>query len=32
MVGNYLTVKGRRYEEDLQMINDLGLEIVSGKL
>ena len=32
MVGNYLTVKGRRYEEDLQMIKDMGLEIVSGKL
>jgi len=32
MVGNYLTVKGRRYEEDLQMIEDMGLEIVSGKL
>ncbi|MBI3585211.1 MAG: biotin synthase BioB [Nitrospinae bacterium] len=27
MVGNYLTVKGRRYEEDLQMIKDMGLEI-----
>jgi biotin synthase len=28
MVGNYLTVKGRRYEDDLKMIEDLGLEIM----
>ena len=27
MVGNYLTTKGRNYREDLQMIEDMGLEI-----
>jgi|SRR3989338_6519330 len=27
MVGNYLTTKGRKYEEDLQMIEDMGLMI-----
>ncbi len=27
MVGNYLTTKGRSVAEDIQMINDLGLEI-----
>ncbi|MEK6546493.1 MAG: biotin synthase BioB [Nitrospinota bacterium] len=30
MVGNYLTTKGRNYREDLQMIEDMGLEI--GKI
>lgn len=28
MTGNYLTTPGRKVEEDLQMIRDLGLEIV----
>ena len=32
MVGNYLTTRGRSYKEDLQMIKDLGLEIVSDSL
>ena len=27
MIGNYLTTKGRKVEEDLQMINDLKLEL-----
>ncbi|MHB1041796.1 MAG: biotin synthase BioB, partial [Eubacteriales bacterium] len=26
MVGNYLTTGGRRVEDDLQMLKDLGLE------
>ena len=29
MIGNYLTTKGRRVEEDLQMIQDLELEVKS---
>ncbi len=28
MVGNYLTTKGRAYQDDLQMIKDMGLEPV----
>jgi biotin synthase len=32
MVGNYLTTKGRGAKEDLQMIKDLGLEIISENL
>jgi len=28
MVGNYLTTKGRSAELDLQMIADLGLEVM----
>ena len=27
LIGNYLTTSGREPEEDLQMINDLGLEV-----
>lgn len=27
LIGNYLTTQGKRPEEDLQMINDMGLEI-----
>jgi biotin synthase len=27
LIGNYLTTQGKRPEEDLQMINDIGLEI-----
>ena len=30
MVGNYLTTKGRAYQDDLQMIKDMGLEPVSN--
>lgn len=30
MLGNYLTTKGRAYQDDLQMIKDLGLEPVSN--
>lgn len=29
MLGNYLTTKGRSPEEDLKMINNLGLQVVS---
>ncbi len=28
MIGNYLTTQGREIDDDLKMINDLGLEIV----
>ena len=27
MIGNYLTTKGRKVEDDLQMIKDLKLEL-----
>jgi biotin synthase len=30
LVGNYLTIAGRSAEDDLAMINDLGLEIVDN--
>lgn len=30
MIGNYLTTKGRAYQDDLQMIKDMGLEPVSN--
>jgi biotin synthase len=30
MIGNYLTTKGRDYRTDLQMIDDLGMEVVNG--
>jgi biotin synthase len=30
MVGNYLTTKGRDFQDDLQMIKDMGLEPVSN--
>jgi biotin synthase len=30
MIGNYLTTKGRDHQADLQMIGDLGMEIVDG--
>jgi biotin synthase len=30
MIGNYLTTKGRDYQADLQMIQDLGMEVVDG--
>lgn len=30
MIGNYLTTKGRDYLADLQMIRDLGLEVLDG--
>jgi biotin synthase len=30
MIGNYLTTKGRDYQTDLQMIGDLGMEVVNG--
>jgi biotin synthase len=30
MIGNYLTTKGRDYWTDLQMIGDLGMEVVNG--
>jgi biotin synthase len=29
MVGNYLTTAGRTKEDDLELINDLGLESIS---
>jgi biotin synthase len=30
MIGNYLTTRGRDHQADLQMIRDLGLEVVNG--
>ena len=30
MIGNYLTTRGRDYQADLQMIRDLGMEVVDG--
>ena len=30
MIGNYLTTKGRDHHADLQMIGDLGMEVVDG--
>jgi len=30
MIGNYLTTRGRDYQADLQMIRDLGMEVVNG--
>jgi len=30
MIGNYLTTKGRNHQADLQMIRDLGLEMIDG--
>ena len=27
MIGNYLTTKGRKVEDDLEMIKDLNLEL-----
>jgi biotin synthase len=30
MIGNYLTTRGRDYQEDLQMIQDLKLEVADG--
>ena len=30
MIGNYLTTRGRDYQADLQMIQDLGMEVVNG--
>lgn len=30
MIGNYLTTRGRDYQADLQMIQDLKLEVVDG--
>lgn len=30
MIGNYLTTKGRDFQDDLQMIKDMGLEPVSN--
>jgi biotin synthase len=30
MIGNYLTTRGRDHQADLQMIRDLGLEVVDG--
>jgi biotin synthase len=30
MIGNYLTTRGRNHQADLQMIRDLGMEVVDG--
>jgi biotin synthase len=30
MIGNYLTTRGRDYQADLQMIRDLGMEVIDG--
>jgi biotin synthase len=30
MIGNYLTTRGRDYQADWQMIQDLGMEVVNG--
>jgi hypothetical protein len=30
MIGNYLTTRGRDYQADLQIIQDLKLEVADG--
>ena len=32
MIGNYLTTKGRKVDDDLQMIKDLALELQTAAL